>query len=373
MRTEMQIRDFLISTIILLHLGDHAMAAQKIGNYSAETGKFLNTKAKPSYDFEICDTLSVAYKFLFGTASRSPRGLLPEVKPDIATFLLPGEKMKFVWFGHSTLLLNIDGQVLLVDPVFSQSASPFSWMVKRFQPAALKREELPAIDTIVISHDHYDHLDKETIEFFQDKKTQFVVPLAVGEHLRNWGIPAERIAELDWYDSFAFQGLTFTATPAHHFSGRGLFDQNETLWASWIIQGSKERIYFSGDSGYAEHFKEIGNRFGPFDVAFLENGQYNERWLYAHMMPEETVQAALDLQARTFVPVHWGMFDLSIHNWSEPVERSYKLAAEKGIPFLSPRLGEIVDRNIKQEFRPWWDQNHPISYQTENSSEGKTE
>lgn len=331
------------------------MAEPKFTNYSSESGRYINTKPNRPYKFGFCDTLSVAYKFLFETGARSPQALLPEVKPDLASFLVPGQKVKFVWFGHSTLLLNIDGRIVLLDPVFSGHASPFSWMVKRFQPAALKREELPPIDLIVISHDHYDHLDQETIEFFKEKDTQFAVPLAVGQHLRSWGVPSERIAELNWYETFSFKGLTLTATPAHHFSGRGLFDRDKTLWASWIIQGTHERIYYSGDSGYADHFKEIGERFGPFDLAFVENGQYDERWLDAHMLPEETIQAAVDLKARTFVPVHWGMFDLSIHHWTDPVKRSSKLAKERGLPFLSPRLGEIVDRNVEQSFQEWWD------------------
>lgn len=306
---------------------------------------------KPSMSF--METLSVMKEVFFGGGRRSPVGKLPEVKPDMTAFQAPSDKLKFIWLGHSTLLLNLEGQNVLIDPVFF-NASPVSFMIKRFQPPVIKLEELPPIQTIVISHDHYDHLDRKTIQYFIEKPVNFLVPTGVGEHLRSWGVNPHRITELKWHESITRQGITYRATPAQHFSGRGLFDRNETLWASWIIKTEHENIYYSGDSGYGPHFKEIGKLHGPFDYAFLENGQYNERWPDVHMQPEETLQALLDLNAQTLIPVHWGMFDLSLHHWSEPIIRTHTIAKNWDIPILTPRLGEIVDSK-NHPSSPWWE------------------
>jgi L-ascorbate metabolism protein UlaG (beta-lactamase superfamily) len=302
----------------------------------------------------VMDTLSLIKKAFFDRSERIPMGKLPEVKPDLIKFLIPTEEMKFIWFGHSTLLLHLDGQTILIDPVFSGSASPFSFLVKRFQPPVLSLSELPPIDSILLSHDHYDHLDKETIKFFKNKTTKFIVPLGVGSRLQKWGIPSERIRELSWGESVSESTITFTAAPAQHFSGRGLFDRNKTLWASWVIKGQFENIFFSGDSGYDVHFKDIGNRFGPFQYAFLENGQYNERWPDVHMQPEDTIQAYVDLNAQTLIPIHWGMFDLSLHHWSEPIIRLSKFTKAWHIPMLTPRLGEVIEASTHKS-ENWWE------------------
>ncbi len=302
----------------------------------------------------IVETLKVMKGVFFDKALRAPKEKLPEMRPDIAEFVKPGPNLKFVWFGHSTLMLNLDGKILLLDPVFSDYAFSLDMFVKRFQPPVLTPAELPHIDAIVISHDHYDHLDKKTIEFFKNKSTGFIVPVGVGDNLREWGIPNSRIVELNWGGTVSHNGLNFTAAPAQHFSGRGLFDRNKTLWASWIIEGHTEKIFYSGDSGYGDHFKEIGKRHGPFDVTFIENGQYNERWPDVHMQPEESIQAHLDVNGGLMIPVHWGMFDLSLHKWNEPVERSYKIAAAWDIPIYIPRLGQIVDTGANLTQQPWW-------------------
>ena len=324
--------------------------------YSAETNTYFNPYAKkkdgPSMSF--WETIKVVNEVFFNKSSRSPKTKMPEIKPDLAEFLKPSDATKFIWFGHSTLLLNIDGKTVLIDPVFSNYAFAIDILVKRFQPPVLKLEELPPIDYVVISHDHYDHLDKKSVLFFKDKKARFLVPTGVGEILKDWGISADRFTERNWHESVNESGITFTATPAQHFSGRGLFDRNKTLWASWIIQGQNDKIYFSGDSGYGPHFKEIGEKYGPFDLAFIENGQYNERWSDIHMLPEDTLQAHLDLNAHYMVPIHWGMFDLSLHNWSEPVERTYKIATNWHIPYISPKIGQIIHLGEKIETKPWW-------------------
>jgi L-ascorbate metabolism protein UlaG (beta-lactamase superfamily) len=352
-----KMRNTLFASFVLISLNLQGASAMEYKNLP-------NIKA-PAPEIGMWETIGLIKKMLFEKSNRAPQGRMPEMKPDMNAFLKPSSSMKFVWFGHSTLLLNLDGKVLLIDPVFSNTASPFSFMIKRFQRPVLNLSQLPHIDAIVISHDHYDHLDKESILHFKNKTTQFILPKGVGEHLRDWGIPSSRIVELSWGEKVNHHGLQFTAASAQHFSGRGLFDKNETLWASWIIQGATEKIYYSGDSGYGDHFKQIGLDHGPFDVTFIENGQYNERWPDVHMQPEESLQAHLDLNGKLFVPVHWGMFDLAFHNWNEPVIRTHKLATDWEIPFLSPILGQVVDLSEETEQRQWWLELHqkkaPIS------------
>lgn len=325
-------------------------------NYSEKSGEFYNlvsTQKNHVPEISFMEKIKLIKTILMDT-TRTPRSKLPEVRPDMAEFLKHSAQIKFIWFGHSTLLLNIDGKIVLIDPVFGGHASPFSFLVKRFQAPVLKLEELPHVDVIVISHNHYDHLDKSTINYFKHKTTGFIVPLGVGADLEDWGVKPSRIVELNWGESVSHNGIHFTATPAQHFSGRGFFDRNKTLWASWVIKGKAESIFFSGDSGYGDHFKEIGLRYGPFDVTFIENGQYNERWPDVHMQPEETIQAHLDLNGKLFVPIHWGMFDLALHNWAEPVERSYKIATAWDIPVFVPKLGQVVDIGVDNETTPWW-------------------
>ena len=310
---------------------------------------------KSSANFTFFERIALMKKVFLDQGDRIPKDKLPEVRPDLESFLAQDDSMKFIWFGHSTILLNMDGKNILIDPIFSGAASPVSFAVKRFQPPVLSLEELPEIDFIVISHDHYDHLDKKTIKFFSKKKTKYLVPLSVSRHLKSWGVKPDFITELNWHESTEKDGITFTATPAQHFSGRTLFDANSTLWASWVVQGQKEKIYFSGDTGYSDHFKEIGQKYGPFDYAFIENGQYNERWPHSHLHPEETIQAMKDINAHHLVPIHWGMFTLSLHPWNEPIERTYKLAQEEKIKIVTPRLGELVRSRSEQQFIAWWE------------------
>lgn len=308
-------------------------------------------KSAPSLSFFKSVSL---FKKVILDQGRSPTAKLPEVRPNFTNFLAPSETMKFIWFGHSTFLLNVDGHLILVDPVF-HNASPLPFLVKRFQAPVVTLDELPSVETILISHDHYDHLDQKAIEYYVPRtNTRFIVPKGVGNHLRDWGIDDSRITELAWHESITSNDIKFTAAPAQHFSGRGLFDRNETLWASWIIQGNMDKIYYSGDSGYGPHFQEIGNKYGPFDYAFIENGQYNKLWPDVHMQPEESIQALIDLNAHTMIPVHWGMFDLSLHHWTEPIARTYAIARNWTVPLLTPRIGEIVDWNNRPS-SAWWE------------------
>ena len=298
-------------------------------NLFENTLKLIDSKTK--VEINIFKKLKAVKDVFLKSKSRIPQGKIPEAKPDIDHFMKKDNQTKFIWFGHSTLLVNIDGQIILMDPIFSRYASPIYFIVKRFQPPVLNLNELPHIDTILISHNHYDHLDKKTIKFFKRNSTEFIVPLGIGNILERWGIDRSRITELDWYESADKNPVKYTSAPAKHFSGRGLFDRNKTNWSSWVIEGKNEKIFFSGDSGYGKHFKEINKYFGKFDIVFIENGQYDKRWPDIHMMPEKTVQAALDLEAKNFVPIHWGMFCISFHHWAEPIERSSRLAKKKGL------------------------------------------
>jgi len=283
-----------------------------------------------------------------------PADKLPEHVPDITEFVTPADQTKLMWLGHSTFLLNINGTIVLVDPVFSSHAAPVSFTAKRFQPSVLSLDALPPVDVVLISHDHYDHLDQKSVAFFAGAKTQFVTPLGVGVHLQRWGISAEQIIERDWWESHKTHDIEFVAAPAQHFSGRDGFNNDETLWASWIIAAKQSRVFYSGDSGYDTHFKEIGKRFGPFDLSIMENGQYDQAWPSVHMFPEQTLQAHADVEAGYLMPVHWGMFELAFHTWYEPVEQLSRLAQDKGVDLLTPILGQTVVLDSSVKTQNWW-------------------
>lgn len=292
--------------------------------------------------------------FWFAENQRRPETRLPESPPLLSELQHKSEQVRFIWFGHSTIMLDIDQQRIMLDPIFSNYASPIPGIARRFQAPVFSIDEIPDIDVVVISHDHYDHLDYQTIEQLKGRNIQFIVPLGVGAHLEYWGIEADRIIELDWWQETRYQGIRYTATPAQHFSGRGLFNRNSTLWASWAIQGRTQNLYFSGDSGYSSHYKEIGDRLGPFDFAFLENGAYNLAWQFVHQLPEEGVQASIDLRSKAMIPIHWAMFDLSIHSWHEPIERVSKEAERRGVILITPQLGQLVNTSQSFKFVTWW-------------------
>lgn len=301
-------------------------------------------------------------KFLFGSDKEAkPENGLPVLKPLVAEFLKASDDIKVIWFGHSTFMLNMKGKIILIDPILSDYASPVFFIMRRFQAPPLTLEELPKIDYVLISHDHYDHLDMPTIKYFKEKETKFLVPLGVGGHMVGWGIEPSRISELDWWESRKFEDLELIATPAQHFSGRSYNDRNATLWAGWIVRNSKHSIYFSGDSGYDTHFKVAGDKYGPFDMAFLDNGQYNKRWEEVHMLPEQVVQAYYDLKAKALFPVHWGVFKLSTHTWYEPIQKAYQFSLEKKFPIVAPKIGEIVVFNKDYQVKNWWDELIPTT------------
>jgi L-ascorbate metabolism protein UlaG (beta-lactamase superfamily) len=266
--------------------------------------------------------------------------------------------LQVTWMGHSSVLLEIEGKRVLTDPVWSNKASPVSFAGPgRFYAPPLALDSLPVLDVVIISHDHYDHLDKATILAIQDRVSLFAVPLGVGGHLEKWGVDPNKIQERDWWGSIAFEGLTLTATPARHFSGRSLslsMSQNNTLWAGWSIAGKSHRVYYSGDTGMFPDFYEIGNRLGPFDLTLIESGAYDELWPDVHIGPEQAVQAHRMVRGKVMMPVHWGTFNLANHNWQEPAERILAAAAKAGISVYIPQPGESFLPKSLPQFSKWW-------------------
>lgn len=320
-----------------------------------DKGKFVNL-IPTKMDFSLGQTLKMLVQFIRGNKESKPSK--PFLTERLSEDYLKSEKQpKLTWFGHSAALLQLDGQTLLLDPMFGTAPSPFPQIGgKRFSKVLpFEIEQLPSIDAVLISHDHYDHLDYGSILKLNKKVKRFIVPLGVAPHLIRWGIEEDRIEEHDWWDEFQYGGLNLACTPARHFSGRGLTDRDATLWCSWVIQGSHTKVFFSGDSGYGPHFEEIGNKYGPFDLTLMECGQYDERWSVIHMMPEETVQAHLDVKGKVMIPIHWGAFALALHSWIDPIERVLKAAEQHQAVLATPKIGETVfiDGTVYPSSR-WW-------------------
>jgi L-ascorbate metabolism protein UlaG (beta-lactamase superfamily) len=266
-------------------------------------------------------------------------------------------QFSFSWLGHSSILISMENHLILVDPVLEERASPFSWTgPKRFHPSTCAAEELPDVDFVIISHDHYDHLEKSTLVTINKKAKRFIVPLGIGKLLEDWGIPHTKITELDWWEKDSSASLKFYATPAVHYSGRGLFDRNKRLWCSWSIVGKNKKIFISGDSGYFDGFKNIGERLGPFDATFLKIGAYSDKgtWHELHMTPEEAGQQHLDLGGKLLVPLHWATFDLALHPWHEPIERLITFSEKKSITLITPEVGEKIDLPGRIDTNNWW-------------------
>ncbi|WP_418511515.1 MBL fold metallo-hydrolase [Corallibacter sp.] len=321
-------------------------------------GKFRNTNPVPK-DLSFSETMSLAYKFFTTKVPNArPKSDLIATKLDSTGIANYKGEARMFWFGHSSFLLQIDGKTILLDPMFGKVAAPHPLLgANRFNKEfPLQIEQLPKIDAVVYSHDHYDHLDYETVLKIKAKTKHFYTPLGVGEHLKAWGVSNENITELDWWETTKIDHLNLVCTPAQHFSGRKLNTNQSTLWSSWVIQSDTENIYFSGDSGYAEHFKEIGKKYGPFDLALLECGQYNEMWSDIHMMPEETAQAGLDVNAKRIMPIHWGGFKLALHSWTDPIDRVQAKARILGVDIITPQLGQeiLIKHDTLSNYTNWW-------------------
>ena len=267
------------------------------------------------------------------------------------------KQTKVIWFGHSTAFLEIEGKRLLLDPQFSSYPSPFPLFGgRRFSKVLpIEAKNLSPIDVVILSHDHYDHLDYHSIMKIKDKTSLFCVPLGVGKRLEKWGVHPEKIREFEWWNEFDYLGLKLACTPAKHFSGRSLFDRNKTLWCSWVIAGQQKSVFFSGDGGYGSHFAQIGEKYEPFDLTLMECGQYDERWSAIHMMPEETIQAHRDVKGALIIPIHWAAFSLAFHDWTEPIERVIKAAKERKVNIATPKIGEsVIVSSAKYPVSTWW-------------------
>ena len=313
-------------------------------------------------DMSFTDFVSTTWDFLFTKNQRTPDTELPVRQVDLSHFRSQGgNQLSVTWLGHSSLMINIDGYKILTDPVFEKRVSIFG--PTRFNgDVPLDIQQIPEVDAVIISHDHYDHLNKYSVRHLIDKTDQFIVPLAVGERLADWGVPRDKIVELDWWQEHRLdQNLMVAATPALHFSGRGIFDRNKTLWASWVIQTPHHNLFFSGDSGYFDGFKKIGDKYGPFDMTFLECGAYGEGWPKVHMFPEQTVQAHLDLKGDVLHPIHWGTFNLALHPWYEPMMRLAAEADAKNIIIATPVVGETSVYGSSIRTTRWWEQATELS------------
>lgn len=263
---------------------------------------------------------------------------------------------RITWFGHSTILLETAGKAILIDPMLGNVPAPVAWAGSpRFSSELpISAEDLPFIDVVLISHDHYDHLDYGSILELKDKVGVFYTPLGLGAHLRAWDVDPNKIIEMDWWEQQRYEELTFIAAPARHFSGRGMFDRNCTLWCSWIVQTQQSNVFFSGDGGYGKHFKEIGEKYGPFDLAMMECGQYDEQWANIHMLPDEIPQAMADLKTKTFMPIHWGAFKLALHPWTEPVELAGQSIQGTDLVMATPKIGEPFFIGAEYPVSNWW-------------------
>jgi L-ascorbate metabolism protein UlaG (beta-lactamase superfamily) len=326
------------------------------------------TKASPQFNgrtFVNTHRVGVGFKegverptmrdFLCGGERRIPAGPLPLVNPSAEWSKRPESGLRVTWLGHSTLVIEIDGLTLLTDPVWGARASPLPFAgPKRFHPPPVALDALPPLDVVLISHDHYDHLDRSTIRHLARTHVPFVTSLGVGAHLEKWGVPAERIRELDWWEALEIKGVKFTAAPAQHFSGRGLKDRNATLWSSFHLRGPNRSFYYGADSGLTSEFSDIARRLGPFDMVALEIGAYHPAWGDIHLGPENAIEARRQLGSGVFLPIHWGTFNLAMHPWDEPAETVFRLASSGGMPLVMPKLGEAVEHGRAEKVDAWW-------------------
>lgn len=330
--------------------GEKLQQIQQSPNY--KNGSFQNLSPTP-----VLAEDSSYWKTLLAYFNKPKDARPPVTLPSVQTNLnqLSNDAPVVVWFGHSSYLLRIHGMNILVDPVFSGSAAPVSFMVKAYPGAnTYQVSDMPEIDLLIQTHDHYDHLDYPSIVALRPKVKKVITTLGTGAHFAYWGYDADMVTELDWWQTTTVtHNLQLTATPARHFSGRGI-TRGKTLWAGFVLQAAGYTLYLGGDSGYDKHFKTIGDTYGPFNLAILECGQYNEHWPHIHMMPEETAQAAVDLRARLLLPVHWAKFTLSLHSWNDPIIRVVKKARELQMCITTPMIGEPVMLGKPYPQKEWW-------------------
>ena len=332
----------------------------RIGENPLWNGKtFQNPMPTSTVAFK--DTWPMLKAYATNRAEVEPSVEIPLVTP-VDLVPVGSDRLRVTWMGHSSMLVEIDGRLLLTDPVWGPRASPFSWTgPARFHEPPLPLEALPRLDAVIISHDHYDHLDHPSILALLETDVPFIVPLGVGAHLESWGVPAERITELSWWEEADVAGLRVASTPARHFSGRGVTDRNKTLWTSWAFVGEHHRVWFSGDTGpAADFFEEIGQRLGPFDLTMIEVGAWNALWGEIHLGPEAATVVHQQVRGDVMVPVHWGTFNLALHAWDEPITHLIDLADAAGIELAAPLVGGTIDpADVK--VADFWKQRHALA------------
>lgn len=327
-------------------------------HYDAARGVFINLPEPVLDSFWAANRARFRAGVDVSHNGAAPDFALPVIKPDLAAFTARDSGLQIIWLGHSSLLLRMDSATILLDPVFGR-ASPLSFYESpRFQPPPFRREETPHVDVIIISHEHYDHLEYATVKYFAKRNTTFIVPLGISSHLLHWGVKPERIIVRDWWDSVTVKGVEFIATPALHSSGRLKRGSNLTQWASWVLRTGTHAVYFSGDTGYGSHFRMIGERFGPFDVVFLETGQYSRAWR-SHLQPHHWPVAMKELRSGNWFPIHWGVFSFAPHDWDDPIVAADSLARNHGLNLLTPRMGEPIDVDALPAFTSWWVKERP--------------
>lgn len=338
--------------------GERLRRIQALANY--QHGK-LHNAVRTDMNMPFSTMLKVMWTMTKAPGAREPKQPLPTVKFDrMAWERIPADQVGLCWFGHSSLLIKLDGVTVLTDPVFGERASTFTFAGPKHFPYSERIEvgQLPHIDVLLLSHDHYDHLCYETImELVAAKKVgRTIAALGIGAHLEKWGMPGSMITEVEWWQQVDVGPMKLTFAPTRHFTGRSMTNRFSTLWGSFVLEGTCGRLYFGADSGYSPTFKELGERFGPFDLVMLECGAYSEYWPEIHMFPEETAQAAKDLRADVLMPIHWGKFALGLHPWKESIERITRCAEEIDLPLLTPRIGRIIIHSEASASERWWDE-----------------
>ncbi len=355
-RTSLLLLSGLIAVSLLAFFRSHRTTAEYPASpqYQAESGTFVNPIPQPRDGAG--KMLGLLWKFMTAKPrDASPRHPPLPLQPLTRQALEQAPDGSLYRLGHSTVLMKLRGGFWLTDPVFAERASPVQWMgPKRFHAPPIALADLPPLRGVLISHDHYDHLDEATIRVLAAKTEHFFTPLGVGDRLIDWGVPAAQVTQLDWWQETEHGGLRLAATPTQHFSGRSLFDGNRTLWASWVVIDDDLRVFFSGDSGYFDGFKAIGERYGPFDLTLVETGAYDPQWPYVHMQPEQSLQAHRDLRGQWMLPIHNGTFDLAMHNWYDPFERISALARQHDVALTTPEMGERIDIRHPHAGTRWW-------------------
>ncbi|HSW20488.1 MAG TPA: MBL fold metallo-hydrolase [Ramlibacter sp.] len=334
-----------------------ARLARAMANPQYREGRFTNLEPEaPSSPTALVDYVVRQYS---GDEVREPPSPVPVLsvnKAALAAAPAPSGLRAF-WIGHASSYVEIDGLRVLLDPVFSERVSPLPVGPRRFHAPPIALADLPPIDAVIISHDHYDHLDMETVRHLAKRGSRFFVPLGVGAHLERWGVPAGQIEEMEWWQQRTLGSVQIVSTPTRHYSGRGPSNRSSTLWSSWSVVGPQHRFFYSGDTGYSQHFRDIGAKLGPFDMAFVKIGAYGPgaAWTDIHMPPEQAVQVHREVRAKRMFPVHWSTFNLAYHDWDEPIRRAVAEATRTGVELVTPRLGEWVDADREFKSTRWWE------------------